>query len=177
EAINLLEQVWKACPPEMAGGTSVALLRTGATTEAQRDKVEKLLEAAVGRHPKVAMLHVQHGDVLDLVGNYQDAEKEYRAALALEADNVLALNNLAWLLALRSGKGDEALELINKALAKTGPLAELLDTRGVIYSTLAKGKEALADFQDALKESATPTRLFHLAQVYLQLKMPSEAKA
>lgn len=177
EALKLIDQVWKACPPEMAGSTSVGLLRSGKTTEEQRKKVAELLSAAVKEQPKNANLHVQHGDVLDLLGNYQEAEKEYREALALEKDHVVALNNLAWLLALRSSKGDEALELIGKAIDKAGPVAELLDTRGVIFLAQDKAREALSDLQEALKEAPTAMRCFHLAQVQLKLDQPGQARA
>ena len=58
--------------------------------------------------------------------------------------SVVSLARAAGLTALRSNKGEAALELINRALEKTGPVAELLDTRGVIYLTMGKGEEALA---------------------------------
>jgi tetratricopeptide (TPR) repeat protein len=166
EAFGELDRVWKACPPEMAGATSVALLRSIKPDGKQLEKVEEYLEAARKKDPKSIALLMQLGDVKDLSGNYQEAEDLYRDALRSAPKNVLALNNLAWLLALRARKGEQALELINRAIELGGPRGELIDTRGVIYVILGKATQAQTDFQDALKDAVTPVRYFHLAQAY-----------
>ena len=134
-------------------------------TEQPLKPVEAHLKAAVQKEPKSVNLLVQLGDVLDLAGSYQEAEEKYREALKLEPNNVLALNNLAWLLAQRADRAEEALVLINKSIEKMGPRGELLDTRPVVYLKLGKTAEAEADLQEALKETSTPARNFHLAQV------------
>lgn len=166
DALGELERIWKACPPEMAGGTSVALLRSTKPTDRQREQVESYLEAARKKEPRNVALLVQLGDVKDLAGNYQAAEELYREALKLAPGNVMTLNNLAWLLALRAHKGEQALELINKAIELSGPRGELLDTRAVVYLMLDKPDQARADVQDALKEAVTAVRTFHLAQAH-----------
>ena len=163
EALKLLDKIWK-CPAELAGGTSVALLRAARASAAQKTDVAGRLEKAIAKDPKSVNLRIQLGDVLDLQGDYAKAEARYEEALKLDANNLLALNNLAWLLTQRlSNKRDRALALINKALAVHGPRAELLDTRAVIYIHLGRTKEALADLEEASKEAQTPTRCFHKA--------------
>ncbi len=44
------------------------------------------------------------------------AEQKYRAALKVDPDNAMALNNLAWLLVHNGGSLDEAESLIRYAL-------------------------------------------------------------
>lgn len=176
EALNELEEVWKKCPSEMAGGTSVALLRSVKATDTQMKAVANHLAEAVKKDPKNVNLLVQLGDVLDLSGSYQEAEGKYREALKIEPKNAMALNNLSWLLAQRTKQGDEALTLINRAIEAVGPRGEFLDTRGVIYLTLGKTNEAEADLQAAMKESPTPARAFHLARVYAEAKNVTAAK-
>ena len=174
EALRVLDRVWEGCPVEVAGGTSIALLRAAHADVATCKKVEKNLRAALAM-TKSANLHVQLGAVLDLENDSARAEEEYRAALKIEPDNVLALNNLAWLLALREHKGDEALKLINQALARVGPRGELLDTRAVVYLSQGRPREALADLSDAIKEEETPARCFHLARAYHLAKQRQQA--
>jgi tetratricopeptide (TPR) repeat protein len=173
EALDLLERIWK-CPPEMAGGTSVALLRSAQALgvrnlDTKTARVAQLLEEAIKKEPKNANLRIQLGDVYDTQGDYVKAEKCYEAALGMDRDSLLALNNLAWLLAQRStgtGKASRALELVNRAIAVYGPRGELLDTRAVVYLALKRPAEARADLDEALKDVQTPTRYFHLARAY-----------
>jgi tetratricopeptide (TPR) repeat protein len=165
DGLAMADQLWKRCPSEMAGGTCVALLRSTKPSEQQIKQVETFLRAAVKKDEKNVNLTVQLGDVLDLAGNYEEAESLYREALKREPENVMVLNNLAWLLALRTQHGEEALELINRAIASVGPRGELLDTRSVVYLTLKKNDEARADVDEALKDSPTGTRYFHLARI------------
>lgn len=169
KALGLLDRIWK-CPPEMAGGTSVALLRSAKATDAQRELVVARLTEAMGREPKNAALRTQLGDVMDLLGKYEEAERCYHEALRLEPGNVMALNNLAWLLAQRADRGDEALRQINRAIGAVGPRGELLDTRAMVQLKRGRPAEALADLQDAVRESLTPTRCFHLARAHLEAK-------
>jgi Tfp pilus assembly protein PilF len=56
-----------------------------------------------------------------------------------------------------------------------GRRADLLDTRALIYLKLGNRAEALADLEEAVKDSPTPARLFHLALV--QHKLGSESRA
>ena len=163
EALQLLDLIWK-CSAEMAGGTSVALLRAARSTDAQRQEVARRLEAASAKEPANLNLLIQLGDVFDLQGDYKQAEAHYARALKIDPDNLMALNNLAWLLAQRvPEKREQALAMVNRAVAVHGPRGELLDTRAVIYIRLGRTKEALADLEEAIKEALTPTRCFHLA--------------
>lgn len=63
------------------------------------------------------------------------AEAKYRAALAVDTNNLFALNNLAWLLAHQAGSLAEAEQLIRHALdLKPEPRAAYEDTLQTILS-------------------------------------------
>jgi tetratricopeptide (TPR) repeat protein len=168
EALDVCEKAWQTCPVVIVSGASVALLREAQNatpaTDAQCERVEEHVRAAIQSNPRVSILLVHLADLLDLRRRYQEAEKQYRLALELDKDNIVALNNLAWLLAQRSGKGDEALQWMNHALEIAGPRPELLDTRAIVYLTLKRSDLALADLERASSDTPTAMHYFHMAR-------------
>ena len=158
------------------GGASLALLREAQPTAEQCACVERLLKDGLARDPKSVTLQIQLADLHDLRGQFREAEDLYRKVLRQEPDNVMALNNLAWLLAQRAGKGGEALPLINRAIDQLGPRAELLDTRAVVYLALGRSAAAVADLERATGDGPTPARYFHLARALQMAKKSKEAR-
>src|SRR5262249_25690505 len=92
-----------------------------------------------------------------------------REVLKRNGSEVLALNNLAFLLALRSGKADEALRLLDRAVEVKGPHPDLLDTRAVVLLSARRTDEAIRELTAAIKEAPTAVSYFPLAQA-LDLK-------
>jgi tetratricopeptide (TPR) repeat protein len=179
EAFTQCEKVWdeKKCAPEATGGMSVALLRgmTPPPTDAQVRRVERRLKDAIAANPKSTVLLMHLSDLYDMRGRYRDAEEQYRKILAQEPGNMVALNNLAWLLAQRSADGAAALEYVTAAINGLGRRADLLDTRGLVHLALNQPDKAVADLKAATAEAPTPTRLFHLARAYYLSKDRSAA--
>src|SRR5207244_4978990 len=135
-------------------------------TDAQVASVEKHLQAALLKKPESNALRMHLADLYDKRGQYDKAADIYRAVLKTEPNNVVALNNLAWLLAHRSGEADQALAYIDKAVQGIGRRADLLDTRGVVHLARKDPAKALADLREANSEAATPVRLLHLARAH-----------
>jgi tetratricopeptide (TPR) repeat protein len=104
----------------------------------------------------------------NLQGRYPEAEALYRkvAAGADPKAAAMALNNLAWLLALKDGKTAEALELVKRAMEQVGPEPGLLDTRAVVYLKMGQGDQAVKDLEAALADREMPSAYFHLAQAH-----------
>jgi predicted Zn-dependent protease len=189
EAFGLLEEAWKKCRPdvppekrcrpETVGGVSVAVLKAMQPTKEQCARVEGWIKDAI-RHAResekkpgenrarVLTLSMHLADLYDQLGQYPEAEEAYRRVLKddQEGGNVVAMNNLAWLLALRTGNGKEAKPLIDVAIAGMGRRPELLDTRGLVYLALENPEAALADFKEATADAPTATRLYHLARAH-----------
>jgi predicted Zn-dependent protease len=83
----------------------------------------------------------------------------------------VAHNNLAWILALRDGKGEDALAYANRAIEALGPIPELLDTRAVAYLAAGQAKAAVDDLKQALARPNLDAKVrfsitIHLAQAY-----------
>ena len=191
DALDLADRAWDHVPAETLGGISVALLRqaqssapvTGAkgngtneTLPAEHARLERRLRAAMQANPKSANIGLQLADLLEIGNRFEEAEALYRQIVAEHSHNVMGLNNLAWLLALRPGKGQEALSFINRAIEVAGPLGHLLDTRAMVFLALDQSGLAIADLEQALSDSPSPFRYFHLARAH-RLARNSQAAA
>jgi tetratricopeptide (TPR) repeat protein len=174
KALILCERAWKTCAPEQVGEAAMVVVYTAKVTDQQCQRVAGWLEDAIARHPAKLILLDQLAAVRRHQGRYQETIDLYRRLLEKDKANLVAMNNLAWLLALR-GKGSDALTVIQRAIELGGPRPEALDTRAVIYLTLGQSKKAVADLEDALAETPTAHRYFHLAQAYHQANDPKAA--
>ncbi len=139
--------------------------------------MESRLQELVHQKPDDVDLIMKLAVLRILQGNYAEAEAIYQRVLLADGNNVEALNNLAWQLALRENRPEEALERVDRALDIAGPHPKLLDTRAVVLMRLGRCDKAL----EALLEAANlqpdkPTRYFHLAQAYHMTNSPSDAR-
>jgi uncharacterized protein (TIGR03790 family) len=110
---------------------------------------------------------------------YADAEAAYRRLLALDGNDAVALNNLAYSLAVRGHQPQEALPLATRAASLAPANASMSDTLGWIHHLLGNDQEALRLIEPAsrvLTENAE-TQL-HAAVIYAALgRLDDAAKA
>lgn len=127
-----------------------------------------LLEDVLARHSDDVTLLMDLAAVRANAGQNAEAVKLYRQTLKIQPANVLALNNLATLLAETDTKGAaEALECVELAITKVGPQPMLLDTKGMILVQMEKFQEAAELLEQAVAGSASdPRYAFHLAVAY-----------
>ncbi|OAI50400.1 hypothetical protein AYO44_17815, partial [Planctomycetaceae bacterium SCGC AG-212-F19] len=127
EALQQLEQARGTAPDERVAAVTMALLRATPAAEAACGEFATWLRGRIAEKPQATLLLLQLAGVEDLRGRYADVEKIYRQVLAQDPANVIALNNLALLLAQQyPDRGAEALTLIGRALEITGPQPDLL---------------------------------------------------
>ena len=109
---------------------------------------------------------------------YDEAEALLREMLHSDPNHVKALNNLAWLLALRDGgKSREALELVNRAIGIEGATSSLVDTRAVALIRSGQLDQAAQELRDA--QAVDPKNLsltLHLAWAYHEAGKMEEAR-
>ncbi|HEV3205245.1 MAG TPA: tetratricopeptide repeat protein [Gemmataceae bacterium] len=177
EAWTLIDHAGSTCPAETVAATILAILHTTEATDKHlRTAAEQWLIRALEKQPQSVPLHLHLADCYEVQEKSPGAEILYRRVLALDPHNLLALNNLAWSLALNGEKGPEALKLIDRALQFHGPQAALLDTRAVIYLGMEKDGPAIADAKKAVADAATALRQFHLARAYHQAGQSAAAQ-
>ncbi len=111
---------------------------------------------------------------LQTTGRSAEAAILYERRLGLEPDNLIAINNLAWILCEDQSKYRQALELAQRGLKMSPDYFDLVDTRGVIYYRLKQFDEAARDFTKCVESgpSMTPTGVatrFNLARTLFEL--------
>jgi tetratricopeptide (TPR) repeat protein len=175
EAIELCKKAWANSPPDEVAGALMTILRSGTPSEIDLQRAKDQLQAAIQKENRPALVLSLAG-IAELRGKHEEAEQIYLQVLAGNRNNPVALNNLAWVLALQNRDPNqvlEALKLVNSAMALLGPIPELLDTRGVIFHKLGEVEKAIKDLQEVTQRPEAQQRLkatawFHLALIYRQ---------
>ena len=152
---------------------SLAILNAAPGTEEQFGQLEKRLTTALEKQPGRSELVLCMASLCELRGRYDAATTLYREVLAQDGRNAVAANNLAWILALHEGKGDDALTYVGRAMDVLGPIPELLDTRAVAYLAAGQADVALADVREALDRPGLDAKVrsslyYHLIQAEMR---------
>ena len=179
EALSCCEQALqhKAAPEDVAQVMS-GVLRLAHAPEHYWSRVEKALQNLLAQSPDSILLRICLADVYDLQKRFAEAEQVYWQALKKDGDNVIVLNNLAWLLAFskESPARTKALAVIDKAIDLVGPSPELLDTRGVVHLMLGSSDRAIEDLQIAAAQAPSANHYFHLARALAAANKSSDAR-
>jgi uncharacterized protein (TIGR03790 family) len=133
-------------------------------------EVQALLARAAEAEPRLAAAHLLLASAAESRGDVDEAMARYRAVLAAEPNNILALNNLAWALADRRNAAAEALPLAERAYRLSGQAPVVGDTLGWVRFKLGDAKAAaLVLDQAARQEPANIDLLVHAATVHAAL--------
>lgn len=140
-------------------------------------------EKAVVQFKKVLELNPQNVELLSFLGAlYVDMNREddaivmFKKVLELDSNNDAALNSLGYIYAERGSNLEEAMKLINHALAIVPDSAAYLDSLGWVHYKQGKYQEALKFLMKADEKMHDPVIFDHIGDVYLALKQLSEAK-
>lgn len=130
-------------------------------------QAEPLVSAALKRFPKDARLIYSAAVMRLLEGRFNDAMQGFQRVVDLNPKHVAAINNLALLKAESASGREEAVKLIDRAIAISGSKPDLLETKGAIYIYREDHAEALKWLDQAAESAAPDPRCnFHLAVAY-----------
>lgn len=104
------------------------------------------------------------------------AEADFRKLLAIDAEDVNALNALGYTLADRTDRHQEALELIARAIAAQPDSAAIIDSYGWVLYRLGRKEEALTELRRAFTKQKDAEIAAHLAEVLWMLGQKDEAR-
>ncbi|MBK1640325.1 hypothetical protein CKO12_00190 [Chromatium okenii] len=132
------------------------------TTAAQR-----VLTEWVAEHPQDGLIHFQLAQLLMLQQHIPEAIMHFRHTLESNAKNVVALNNLAWL--LREQEPEAALDYAQQAYDLAPKSIEVVDTLAMVLAQNDKLREARNVINRALEiDPENGALLFHKAQILLK---------
>lgn len=111
----------------------------------------------------------------DRQGNLARAEEDLRRIIALEPDNATALNQLGYTLADRTDRYEEALALLERAIAIDPEDPAIIDSLAWAQYKLGRYEEALANLERAFAVFPDPEVAAHLGEVLWMMDRRSEA--
>jgi TonB family protein len=134
----------------------------------KRPEALNLLQLGINRVPENTQLRLMLGSLLSLAGeNWTEAERQYKEVLRLDPNNANALNDYGYYLVERNERLNEALEMIERAVAANPENGASLDSLGWAYFKLGKLDEAEKYLKKSLEEpTKSPARYEHLGDVY-----------
>jgi tetratricopeptide (TPR) repeat protein len=136
----------------------------------------RLWRDTVEKSPYKARPHNILGSVFEKRGLYEEAEKEYRAALAADPLFFEAHNNLG-VLYVRLGRYDEAAREYRMALNILPGFALSHINLGVIYDKIGMHEEAIREFRAAVSiEPYNANAYYNMGVVYGKLGMHEKAE-
>lgn len=146
-----------------------------------QSKYEAALAAfreVIAQVPDSASSYLSIGQLQEKRGDFSQAEWAYHQVLQLEPDNVVAKNNLAWLLAEHDGNIDLALHLAQEANQARPDDPEICDTLGWIYIKKSAFESAIRVLTTSLELAPkNPAYEYHLGLAYLGAGERAKARA
>ena len=183
EALALLDdQAWKSMSADVASDACVNVLYNADAKDPGLfdelcNQAAARIEKAFKEMPDKIALQFALANIRSIQGQVEQAERIYRDVAVKNRSTGMALNNLAWLLALEGGKkAEEAADIIQQAIGIDGETPDLLDTRGVVRLTLERPEEAIQDLEEAIAVKPSADKEFHLARAYLVARRREEAR-
>jgi tetratricopeptide (TPR) repeat protein len=176
-AFAKLDQYGPYLPSRVRANAGLAIVRAASVSDAMAKKVVDWIDGCLAEEPDAPALLMSRAELFAIRQQFAEATADYEKVLAMEPRNVVALNNLAWILAADTRTAERALDLVAKATREVGLTGDLLDTRARVRITLKQFIEAERDLNDAIRLDSTPLRWFHLAVSRLGQSPPKDDDA
>ncbi len=177
-AIEAIQGVARHYPQLIVAQTALGdILRRDERWSAALPAYDAAIKLAGEPKPPHWVLFFSRAICHERMGNWPAAEADFRKALALNPGRPEVLNYLGYALVERGEKLDEALKLIQEAVAAAPRQGYIIDSLAWAYFTLGRYDEALAPMEKAsLLEPVDPIVTDHLGDVYWAVGRTREAE-
>lgn len=154
------------------GGEAAEVCRAASTlfvfgkpTETQTTAIEEAVTTSLAGTSSSVPSQLSLGELREMQGKFDEAVSVYRTVLQLDAENVDALNRLAFLLVWRN-ELEEAATLVKQLQELDGTTPASLITQAQLLQHKGQTDAAVAALKQAIAEEDTPACRFVLAWVY-----------
>ena len=164
KALDIYQQAYKIKPNDKVLFTIVDIL----SAQGKAADGIKLLKKELETQKQTAGIHFKVANLYQMQKDYPQAESHYKAILAQQPDNVLALNNLAWVYSQQNNP--KALETAKSAYEKASKSPAIADTYGTILVKQGQAKEGVGVLEAAAKQAPQANDIqYHLAEAYVAI--------
>ncbi len=162
----------KQLDPQLTGA-DMAMARLYAADN-KNDEARQILTRILASTGNNAEAYLWMGVLEERAEKYEAASADYHKVLTVDSNNLMALNNLAFLLAEHGQPQqlDEALKLAQQVRALVPKSGNVDDTMGWVYYKKGMYPSAVAQLQDAVAQDPSPLHHYHLAMAYLKNSDP-----
>jgi tetratricopeptide (TPR) repeat protein len=107
---------------------------------------DTLIHQMLQQQPESPVMNKALAILYQMRGMTSQCAEIYARVLESNPDDLVAINNLAWIICEEHNDYQKALALAQRGLQTTPDYADLLDTRGVIYYRMSEYQKAVRDF-------------------------------
>ena len=138
---------------------------------------DKAIELTPDSNPQRWVLYYARGIAEERLGNGEASERDFRAALEINPDQPQVLNYLGYSLVEQGRNLDEALNMIERAVAASPDSGYIVDSLGWVLYRLGRYEEAVDQMERAVELVAVdPVLNDHLGDVYWSVGRQREAE-
>ena len=178
QAIEVLEQLARSHGDlAVVHSTLGDILRAEEDYEAAITSYDKALDrTSEGARARWALYYAR-AIAKERSGDWEGSEADFRAALTLNPEQPQVLNYLGYSLVEQERNLDEALEMIERAVAASPESGYIVDSLGWVFYRLGRYSEAVGQMERAVElEPVDPVVNDHLGDVYWAVGRKREAE-
>jgi tetratricopeptide (TPR) repeat protein len=171
EAVQHAEAILNEENAALIAFNLVVVLRTNEVTSEQRQRVGAIVRRAIGSDPENVLPLNLLADYQDYAQDYEAAEQTYLRILDRNPRHPVALNNLAWLIAMRETNPmriQQATRMIDQVIDVIGPTPELQDTKATVEMAAGRFSNAIDFLKKSIAVSPSGKKYYRLSLAQLR---------
>ncbi len=151
-------------------------IESGALIQAGHpDRARELLDRALNKYPNETDLLFARVLLFDSLGDKAGSEQDLKQIIRMQPEDSRALNHLGYMLADQTDRNQEALELIERAIAISPDDPAIIDSLGWAQFKLGRYEEALTNLRRAYAVFPDAEVASHVGEVLWMMGREQEA--